>query len=237
MKYKLNLTLPENPTDNYGNLKPSVVLNLFQSVATGHSVELGVDYDKMKEKNLLWVVSRIYYKVIKKDFSGNDVTVTTWPLAPNRLGYERDYIVTDSNGDVIIKGISNWAVIDATSRKLVINQDLYNTEELLTEKVLDDKIRRIKNFESEVSMGEVIPDQSMIDGNNHVNNTFYAKFATDAIGDIGGEIKTFQIGYHREVLCGEKVIMSVATLEDGIKLAKGEDEEGNLKFCAQIEGL
>ena len=68
----------------------------------------------------------------------------------------------------------------------------------------------------------------MIDSNNHVNNTFYAKFATDAIGDIGGEIKTFQIDYHREVLCDEKVLMSVAASEDRVKLAKGEDEEGNL---------
>ena len=235
MKYTYKTTLPQNSTDKYENIKPDFVLNFFQNAATEHSVELGVSYDEMINRNLLWVISRVYYRVCKSVKEGEELTVITWPLAPNRLGYERDYLITDSNGDTIIKGVSNWAVIDATTRKLAVNKELYNTDELLTDKVLEDKVRRIKNFDVETSVGEIIPDESMIDGNNHVNNTFYAKFATDAIGDIEGQIKTFQIDYHREVLCGEKVIMSVAEAEDGIKLAKGEDENGNLKFSAAIE--
>lgn len=235
MKYTLNLNLPQNSIDEYGNIKPSAVLNIFQSAATEHSIELGCSYTQMKAKNLLWVVSRIYYKVIKSDFVGQEITVTTWPLAPNRLGYERDYLVTDKNGDIIIRGVSNWAVIDAETRKLVINQNLYNTGELLSEKVIEDKIRRIRNFEETQAAGEIIPDQTMIDSNNHVNNTFYAQFATDAIGDIGGKIKTFQIDYHREVLCGEKISMSISNQTQNLKLAKGEGIDGELKFCAAIE--
>ena len=118
MKYTLNLNLPQNSIDEYGNIKPSAVLNIFQSAATEHSIELGCSYTQMKAKNLLWVVSRIYYKVIKSDFVGQEITVTTWPLAPNRLGYERDYLVTDKNGDIIINAISSPALVKKSSSAL-----------------------------------------------------------------------------------------------------------------------
>lgn len=234
MKYSLNLELNDNCIDDMGNILPYEVFCLFQKAANVHGEMLGVSFDEMINKNLLWVVSRTYYEVFSSAKAGQEVVVTTWPLAPTRLGYERDYIISDINGNVIIKGISNWALIYADTRKLAIVDNLYNTDKLCDDSVFDYRIKRIRNFDSEMTDESIVPDKSMIDCNGHVNNTYYAQFAQRALGGFEGKIKTFQVDFHHEVMCGEPLNMYKASL-DSSALVKGENSENELMFCAMVQ--
>ena len=234
MKYTMNAVLPQNGLDSNGNITPFAVLNLFQDAANIHGEILGVSFEKMLEKNLLWVVTRIRFEVCGNISEGQELLVTTWPLAPSRVGYERDYLITDNNGNILIRGSSNWAVIDADTRHLSPSENFYNTDELCSERAFDTRSKRIRNFDADKKVCEVVPDQSMIDCNNHVNNTHYASFAQMALGEYDRKISAFQIDYHREVLCGQS--LSLYTAQDGeVSLVKGENSDGELMFCASAQ--
>lgn len=234
MKHTINLSLPENAIDDKGNVLPNIVLDVFQKAADVHGRMLGVSFEEMLNKNLLWVITRIRYEVYGKAQNGQEVEVTTWPLKPTRMGYERDYVVSDLSGNVIIKGSSNWALIDADTRRLSMSGNVYLCDDFCEEHVFESRVKRIRNFEAEKQAGEIIPDASMIDLNNHVNNTYYAAFAEKALGGFEGEIKAFQIDYHHEVLCGQPLSMAVANV-DGDVLVKGENSDGTLMFCSVVE--
>ena len=234
MKYSLNLKLSDNCLDGNGNIIPYEVFCLFQKAANVHGEMLGVSFDEMKSKNLLWVVSRTYYEVESNANPGQEVVVTTWPLSPTRLGYERDYTVCDMSGNVIIKGSSNWALIYADTRRLAIVENLYNTDKLCEEKVFEHRIKRIRNLEGECTQEKIVPCESMIDCNGHVNNTYYAQFAQKALGSFGGKIKAFQVDFHHEVMCGQPLTMYTLT-DDSSALIKGENADGEVMFCAMAE--
>jgi len=234
MKYSLNLKLSDNCLDEKGNISPYEVFCLFQQAANVHGEMLGVSFEEMKSKNLLWVVSRTYYEAFASAANGQEVVVTTWPLSPTRLGYERDYTVCDKDGNVIIKGSSNWALIYADTRHLAIVPNLYNTDNLCENRAFEYRIKRIRGFEGEYLNEKIIPCESMIDCNGHVNNTYYAQFTQNAIGSFEARIKSFQVDFHREVMCGQPLNMCVAS--DGEKtLVKGENSDDELMFCAAVE--
>lgn len=234
MKFSIELKLSESCLDDKGNIIPYEVFCLFQKAANVHGEMLGVSYSEMKSKNLLWVVSRTYYEVEADVTAGQEVVVTTWPLSPTRLGYERDYTISDKSGNVLIKGSSNWALIYADTRRLAIVDNLYNTDKLCEEKVFDKKIKRIRNFDGEEINEKIIPDESMIDCNGHVNNTYYAQFAHKSLGDFEGKIKAFQVDFHREIMCGQPITMYKAADAQN-SLVKGENIDGELMFCAMAE--
>lgn len=233
MKYTFELALNEESFDNSGNIRPNKILSIFEQAATTHGNMLGVSFENMLKKGLLWVVTRVYYNVCGKANVGQQVKVTTWPLAPSRVGYERDYVVSNLEGNPIIKGVSNWALIDSETRKLAAVTQLYNTDNFCEERAVGERVRRIKKFEAD-AVGSIVPDASMIDRNGHVNNTNYAVFAEKALGGFAGNIAAFQIDYHREVMCGQPLSLSALSC-GGHALVKGEDAEGALMFCCSVD--
>ncbi len=233
MKYAKTGKLNEKDFDLTGNFLPSAVLNCFQEVAVTHAEELGLGYQAMLEKNLFWVVTQIRYQVVKQPVSGQNVIVETWPLPPNRLGYERDYRISDEHGELLIKGASNWVVIDTVSRKLVMAGNLFPEENYCLDKSFDDRLRRLRDFEPEGESIRVIPDASMIDGNGHVNNTFYPAFALKALNGLPSMVKEFQIDYLHEVLC-DQPLKIVSLRQPGLDFVKGLSEEGTRMFTCEF---
>ena len=53
MRYQESICLAEDQFDEYGNLLPSYVLQLFQAAADHHADQLGLGFDAMLSRNLL----------------------------------------------------------------------------------------------------------------------------------------------------------------------------------------
>ncbi len=233
MKHIIETILPTSCNDIQGNLYPDLVLTLFQQAADAHSNLMGIGFETIRERHLLWVVVQIRYEVLQKAEPGQKITVTTWPLPASRLGYERNYLIHNEKGELLLKGTSLWVLIDSENRSLVIGADVYPKGEYYTEKIFTDRTRRLQNFESETPALEVVPDQSLIDRNGHVNNTKYAMLAIKALKQLPGTLKSFQIDYIHEVLCGQKLSLYSAIKENSI-LVKGESEDGTRMFACSI---
>ena len=124
--------------------------------------------------------------------------------------------------------------IDAVERKLVPGSNVYPLTEYCTNKNFEEKIRRIRDFEASSAVCRIIPDESTIDVNDHVNNAEYADFAYTALKDFGGVIGSFQIDFLHEVMLGQPLDVGYAASEKSI-LVKGTGEDGERKFTCGIE--
>ena len=220
LKYELELTLPLDGFDEHGNLLPGEVLRLFERMAGQHAEVLGVGFEAMLKRNLLWVVTAIRYQLCGELRSGQKVRGITWPLPQTKVGFVREYLICSEDGEVLIKGTSNWATIYADTRQLAIASEIYPQGEFCSDRNFADRTRRIRDFEADGEERVIRPDASAIDVNGHVNNTRYADFAYRALGGFGGRIDTFQIDYLREVLCGEELRLKTAKTET-LCLVKG----------------
>ena len=105
----------------------------------------------------------------------DNIIVKTWPKPKQRLEFEREYLVEDLAGNTLIKGISNWVVIDLNTRSLVrsdrINYegDYYeftNYSNKTKRKIGLDYSKCTDFFESVVQFDD-------LDHNGHMNNTRY----------------------------------------------------------------
>lgn len=221
--------------DSRKKLQPAAILDYFQDVAGEHAIELGVGRDDILAQNLVWVVVRVRFKVLKDIPIYAKVKVRTWPLESNRVFFRREYVIENENGEECVLGSSEWVLMHLEKRRIVSVKDLFAPEDgFLTRTVFEDPAPRIRDFEAENDGLKIIPHSSQIDVNGHVNNTKYANFILDAADLSDSEIiDTFQMEYHREVKKDTPVFVYVKRIGNEI-LARGENEEKEKLFSARI---
>ena len=216
------------------DLQPSAVLDLFQDVAGEHARVLGIGRDTMLEKNLIWVIVRARYRVLRMPHQFDRVRVKTWPLPPRRSIFQRDYRIADAGGDVLVVGSSEWVVIHSERRRLMPIGDVYPLKDgFLEEHSFPDGVSRLPDFDAPGGVA-VTPRFTDLDVNGHVNNIKYANYIMDAIGPTDAErVREFEIEYHREVR-GDCPLTVVLMRTEGRIDAKGIDCDGQRMFTARI---
>ena len=222
--------------DKYDRIKPSSVLDLFQDAAGQHAVEIGVGFDDMIANEYLWVLTRIKFEIITAPLRYQTVKIKTWPLAPHRLNYRREYCIEDIDGNKLIVGSSEWVVIHSKERKLLSVPDLYKIDGPYRDEVMfDGKLQKVRDFEVDDKAYVVNAGFSELDINDHVNNTKYANYVLDAINPKESDVlRTFQIDYRKEVLQGVQLNIYHST-EDNVISAKGQNDDGDIMFACKIE--
>lgn len=215
----------------YSRLKPSSILDLFQDVAGRHAMELGCDGPTLLKRKLAWVIVKLRFRVLGTAHMYQPVTVSTWPLPAGRIGYQREYRISDAQGNTIVEGSSEWVLMDISSRRIAAAGNVYNLTEHCEEKVFSDGFPRLRAFEAEGEAYSCLPPFSDFDLNGHVNNTKYANYVLDALRLPENEvISSFQLDYHREVLPG-KALEIYHRRDENVILARGENEGEKMFSC------
>ena len=104
--------------DFCGNLKLNSILNYFQEVATRHAMILNIDYHNLIKVNEFWVLSRICAEIDRYPKLGDEITVVTYPISPRLVDCDRDYYILDKSGEVLIRGVSKWLILDSNTHKI-----------------------------------------------------------------------------------------------------------------------
>lgn len=222
--------------DKFNYIKPSAVLDLFQDAAGQHALEIGVGFCDMIKHGYLWVLTRVKFEIITMPVLYQEVLVKTWPLQPNRLNYKREYAIEDKNGNLLIKGTSEWVVIDSVKRRFLSVPDLYPfSDGFHSEVMFDGKLKKVNDFESENPPYSITTGFNDLDVNDHVNNIKYANYVVDAIKPEKTDVlKEFQIDYRKEVLQGEK--LEIFHKRDGEEaFAKGVNQNREITFACKIK--
>lgn len=222
--------------DKFNRIKASAILDLFQDAAGQHAQELGLGFDAMIQRSYLWVLTRVKFRIISQPKSYQRVIIKTWPLEPNRLSYRREYCIENEKGERMIVGSSDWVVIHSEKRRFMSVPDLYPfTDGFYEEKMFEDKIPRVQDFEGEGAPHAVNAGFCELDVNNHVNNTKYANYVFDAINPSEkDEPEIFQIDYRKEVLQGTRLNICHKK-QDNTVFAKGQNENGDVMFICKLE--
>ena len=217
------------------DLQPASILDLFQDVAGEHARLLGIGRDVMLEKQLIWVIVKVRYRILSMPKQFDRVRVKTWPLPPRRSLFQREYKIMAEDGTPLVLGSSEWVVIHAERRRLMPIGDVYPLKDgFLEERNFEDGFVRLSDFSGEGTSRTILPLFSELDVNGHVNNTKYANYIMDTVNpDEGEHIAEFGIEYHREVQPDHPLTLLAVRGEGQIDV-KGTDPDGARMFTARI---
>ncbi len=233
--FKNEFNLRTSDFDCYRRLTPAAILDLFQEVAGHHAENLGVGFDALIEKNMLWVIVRVKFEILSHPEMHSTVTVKTWPLPPSRIGFQREYLIEDMSGKTLVKGTSDWVIIHSEERKFLSPGNLYPEGfEFCNNRCFEEKTAKIKDFDTVDDGLCIMPQFCDLDMNGHVNNIRYASFVLNAVTpDKGDKIKVFQTDYHREVM-RDTPLTIYQKQDDNELVSKGINPDGELMFRTKI---
>jgi acyl-ACP thioesterase len=119
--------------------------------------------------------------------------------------------VRGQNGDVIIRSISAWVIIDLEERKLKRTDTIGLTyPEDIDERAIDAKLGGLrKNGPLETVYKRMI-GYSDVDFNGHLNNSKYVDFLMDCFpvkDHMENRVKSLEVNFVNEVLPGETIVL------------------------------
>ncbi len=240
MLFEKEYELRGSDFDCYDRLQPSSIMDLFQDVAGIHAVRLGVGFDDLIARQMIWVLTKVKYEIVGKAERYQRVRVRTWPLPPSRVNFRREYMIEALDGTPLVLGTSEWVVVHSEKRRVLPAEALYpEGEEYCLQQLFEGRLRKVPAFEPTGDGQRVLPTFTHLDINGHVNNTKYADYVMDLLQlPPQQEIAVFQIDYHREVLQGMSLQLH-AERQDNSFLACGRSEAGEKMFscCVIVKTL
>jgi acyl-ACP thioesterase len=166
--------------DRSDRLTLASTFDFFQEVAISHAENLGCGRDAMARTGQAWVLSRISVFLERRPKLGENITVRSWPRGWERLFAIRDYDIRDASDTPIVRGRSNWIILDLEKRRPLRPQALM--DKLPLNEGLDalpGGAEGLEVRENLIEMGERKAAYSDIDYNGHVNNARYIQWIQD----------------------------------------------------------
>ena len=183
-------------------IRPTAILDIFQDAAGLHAKDLGVGYEMLKQKNYAWVVLYQKFEIMRKLPYLDTVLIHTWPKPKNRLEFAREYLITDKKEEPLVKGISNWVVIDLNSRGLIRSDSIMFDGEYVEYTNYPERCKRKLSLDSSLieTYFDYIVSLDDIDHNGHMNNARYLNILQNYLFTFGSKkyMKTVEIAYLKE---------------------------------------
>lgn len=241
--YKNNYHIELRDVDFTKKLKLSALFGYFQDIASMAAYNLGVGISILEQKyNVAWALIRIRVDIIRTPEWNEEITIETWPQEPKKLEFERDFIVRDASGNIIIKAVSTWIIFDIETRKVRKSEFIdYDFQTIVKDRAIECKLGKIKDFGNlEIAYKKVV-GYSDIDFNGHLNNSRYIDFIMDCFdmeNHKKNTVKTIEVSYINEALPGDTIILykDMSYFNSNLLYIEGINEKDNkVVFKAQIE--
>lgn len=225
------------------SMKLSAVFNAFQEIASMHADHLGLSIQAIEHnRNAAWILTRIRVEVLRRPRWNEEIDIETWPQQPKKYEFERDFIVKDTEGNVLLRAVSAWVLLDIDTRELLksdaVSIDLPAFE---TNRAIACKLGKIKPSGTPERVYERVIGISDIDVNGHLNNSKYIDFIVDCFSIEqyrSYRVKSIQVNYVQEALPGDTISLfqDVSGLEAGRVYIEGRNEkDGRTIFTSELE--
>ena len=205
-------------------LKLSSLLSLMEESACLSAQELGFGYDVLKPKNYGFILVNWYIELKRTITFGDELTIVTWPIKPNRLAVFRDFEFYIGDEKVGV-ATSRWCLVDLSNFSMLPASSVFSSDMTFND-------CRSTDFNSwrmpEISDGQKTYSKTVsysdYDHYNHVNNTKYGDILLDAftVDELkDAEIRAVQIKYVRQCKFGEVLDIVRKRCEDGAWVIEG----------------
>ncbi|MGK7395445.1 MAG: acyl-[acyl-carrier-protein] thioesterase [Candidatus Cyclobacteriaceae bacterium M3_2C_046] len=177
-----NFNIRANETGPNQMVTMPALANFFQEAAWNHSMALGASFYDLMQHGLTWVLSRLAIEIIKQPKFKDEIRIKTWPSGYDRYYVFRDFLVLDSDHQVIGQAKSHWVVFDFKNRKVAdipsFIKDIKISADLPEIPAKTEKIPSLEHYQHQQEFQSGWHD---IDFNMHVNNLSYIRWVMESV--------------------------------------------------------
>lgn len=211
------------------------IINYFQDCCNFESEEKGVGLKWLSEHKTAWMLANWQIKIEKRPKLGEEIHITTWACGFRRFIGNRNFTLTDKDGEMIAYAFSSWAYVDVNTGKPVEapqrEVDAYGITEPLDREFAKGKIR----VPEELTAYEPVTIRKInLDTNHHVNNGQYIALAEEYLPE-NFQVTGLRAEYKQQAYLGDILIPKAAETPDGYVVIF-EDTEGKRMLIAEFAG-
>lgn len=240
--FKAKVHVDLRDVDFTKKMKFSSLFSYFQDVASLAADDLGYGINQLnKQFGVSWILIKIRVEIERIPDWDEELTVETWPLQPGRIDFERDYIVRDKQGEVIIRATSVWVIMDLKERKLKRSETIGITyPKIIKERALKTKLGKLNDFGHRELVYKKIIGYSDIDFNGHLNNSKYVDYMMDCFPieeHMKSKVNSIEVNFINEALPGQTISLwkDITKADEGCVYIEGVNDNNNKTvFKAQI---
>ena len=207
MKHLNRLQTKSYFINRFGKLSTSYMFYQMQDIAWEHAGILGFGYEKLKENQQFWVLSRLLVKIDRRPVWAENFTLETWSRGTDGFFGYRDFNFVDAKGNNIIQATSSWLVLDAKSKRIVRLND-FNEFPTYEESVFGENAGKVKSPKSEKDLKFTPVLFNEIDINQHFNTGRYIERIIDSY-DFNfheeNELIEFEVNFLKEGMSNDKL--------------------------------
>ena len=192
---------------------------------------LTASYDSLKKNNRAFILSRVKLEVLRPLRAYAPLTAITYPCESRGYSFLRCYAL-ESDGEIVARAISVWALIDTESHALVRVNDFDLGLPTLPKNDL--VLAQMKLPSNLIDVGGYGVHYGDVDQNRHMNNTKYPDMYSNFLPLQGRMIRSITINYSSEAQMGEKLRVQRGE-EGGIIYFRTVRGDGRINSEAQIE--
>ncbi len=209
--FKTNLTVDIHDVDYNGAARASSLMKYIQSAAQAQLTENGMSYDRLREMNRAFILSRIKMEFTDTVRAYEPLTAITFPATSRGYSFLRCYKLERDNA-TIGRAVSIWALVDTESRALVKVNDF--DLGLETYDPLDLPLSRIIIPKDLDTVGAYTVTYGDTDQNGHMNNTRYPDMYSHFLPLKGKRIESMSVSYLNEAPAGKTLTVQMRKYEN-----------------------
>lgn len=191
-----------------GRVKPYVYQNIIQNVAERHLLTLGLETERLAEKNLAFVLVGMTVEILGSPRVSDIITGKTWHSETKGPYFRRDFAFCFGDGGRVFSGACFSVMLDLSKRTIVHRFALPDGIGSSTgEFAIENAVPGIKDISGYTSCGKRRVYRSCLDALGHVNNTRYCEFAYDALdaAEASRFIRRIRISFSGELTGNDSV--------------------------------
>lgn len=214
--YSFNSRIRYSEIDLNNKLSIGALVNYFQDCSTFHSEEIDEGFLKLKSINRVWVLSNWQIVINKLPSLGDEVVIGTWPYDFKGFFGFRNFIMKDMDNNILAIANSVWVYMNTVNNRPV-RFDLDDTSYVLSPKSTDFKYcdRKIDLPVNYIEEEKIHVTKSLLDTNNHVNNSQYIKLALDYL-PATFKIKEIRAEYKKSALLNHLIVPKLTCYENKV---------------------
>lgn len=234
-EYKLPVKVASYDVGANDVMRLSAVLRYQQEAGEQHLVDAGLGWQALMQTGMVFVTSRWHTLIRRLPAMEEQVTLATWHRYRKGPRFIRGYQWRDAEGNVLIEGVMQFALVSVTEHRLLRGDELAGAALLPdngTPIHCSDPARfPVSGVEP---VGEYRVRWSDIDRNGHMNNTHYADLMLDGLSAerLAGQPAEVDLHFAGECRLGDTLTLSACEAE-GVTTVTGDTARGR-SFAARI---
>lgn len=234
--YREVITFTASEADGFGHVCPEALAYRFQEIAGAHHARRGIGQEAAVQKGSFWALTRTEMHISRLPAVGEPVFLDTWTGRQSHGLFWRHYRIVGDNGEVLIRAVSIWVIVDIKTRSLTRNHTWAIVPRVTVEDELGASLRS-------VPFPDVLPERlsrrvtdAETDGNGHLNNCLYLRWGQDVLPESFAQTHTLRsvwIEYRKELPRGTE--SELTYLVSGSNLYMRGTAENKERFLLRME--